>query len=791
MDQQKTYPLDITISFHKIIEQYQEKLAHESSSISREYLENMLNYISGFPKLLEGIENAAELNKYKVPIKILLRDLFPEILSNNEIKAVSIPFHDFVFNSTDKFKTILERAGKDYELNISNLDDDLDYIYACIKILNNYYGYNLDFSRFLFYDIPDDNGIKRHYRIDLDWEFMDIYPKEDFKDVTDEDVDLLIQNMEDIDLWKKIFPPKSWVFKGFTIITLTDVTVDEAISDLKSTLLKREASREEELKKFEEIFRSIYKIPDLKIGYGVFNEHSSTYEQLGGKCVSGFILDAESEEECRKGLCDDSFRALMKEHSYFAISNVKAYAKATSHNLLSRNLEAEGAKSAIIAPIAKNRELLGVLELISYKKNELNSVNARKLEDILPYIVTAVERNKTEFENRVKAVIQNECTAIHPSVLWIFEREARNFIKGMDEDGMATFQDIAFANVHPLYGQIDIVASSEVRNEAIQRDFLYQLELMNEIIDMAYELQPLPIYEQSILRIEEFRKDLQENLSASSEQKVYNLLQKEINPLLDHLKKQTPELKRKIKEYQDKLDPKTGIIYDHRKNYDEAVQQTNRAMARYIDRKQVEAQRAFPHYFERYKTDGVEHSIYIGGALVDKKHKPFDDIYLYNIRLWQLSTMCEMENRFYEVQENLPIALEAASLILVFSSTISIRYRMDEKKFDVDGAYNARYEIIKKRIDKACVKGSEERVTQKGKLAIVYSQRSDEREYLRYIKYLQLKKYLGEKVELLELEDVQGVIGLKAIRVEVLYHTSTQDNEEKVITYEDLMKELS
>ena len=161
------------------------------------------------------------------------------------------------------------------------------------------------------------------------------------------------------------------------------------------------------------------------------------------------------------------------------------------------------------------------------------------------------------------------------------------------------------------------------------------------------------------------------------------------------------------------------------------------------------------------------------------------------MRLWQLSTMCEMENRFYEVQENLPLTLEAASLILVFSSTISIRYRMDEKKFDVDGAYNARYEIIKKRIDKACVKGTDERITQKGKLAIVYSQRSDEREYLRYIKYLQLKKYLGKKVELLELEDVQGVIGLKAIRVEVLYHTSTQSNEEKVITYDDLMKELS
>ena len=785
------YPLDIVISFHKIIEKYKDKLRNESSSISKEYLENMLEYISAFPKLSEGIDNAQELNKYKDPIKILLRDLFPEILSNSEIKAVSIPFHDFVFNSTEKFKSILDKAGKDFELNISNLDETLDYLYACIKILNTYYGYNLDFSRHLYYDIPDENSIKRHYRIDLDWEFMEILPKEGFKDITDEDVDLLIQNMEDLELWKKYFPPKSWIFKGFTIITLTDVTVDEAISDLKTTLLQRDASREEELRKFEDIFRSIYKVPDLKVGYAVFNEHNSTYEQLGGNCVSGFILEADSEEECRKGLCEESFRVLIKEHGYFAISSVKAYAKASSTNLLAKNLEAEGAKSAIIAPIAKNGELLGVLELISYKKNELNSVNARKLEDILPYIVTAVGRNKTEFENRVKAVIQNECTAIHPSVLWIFEREARNYIRGIEEDGLATFQDIAFKNVHPLYGQIDIVASSEVRNESIQKDFLFQLDLLNEIIDLAYERQSLPIYEQARFRIEEFRNDLQENLSASSEQKVYNLLQKEINPLLEHLKKQTPRLKKKIKEYQEKVDQNTGIIYDHRKNYDEAVQQTNRAMARYIDRKQVEAQRAFPHYFERYKTDGVEHSIYIGASLVHEKHKPFDDIYLYNMRLWQLSTMCEMENRFYEVQENLPIALEAASLILVFNSTISIRYRMDEKKFDVDGAYNARYEIIKKRIDKACVKGTNERITQKGKLAIVYSQRSDEREYLRYIKYLQLKNYLGEKVELLELEDVQGVIGLKAIRVEVLYHTTAQDNEEKVITYEDLMKELS
>ena len=204
----------------------------------------------------------------------------------------------------------------------------------------------------------------------------------------------------------------------------------------------------------------------------------------------------------------------------------------------------------------------------------------------------------------------------------------------------------------------------------------------------------------------------------------------------------------------------------------------------------MDAQEIYPHYFERYKTDGVEHNIYIGASLTNNRAKPFDEVYLFNLRLWQLTTMCEMENRFYQIQENMPLKLEAASLILVYNSTLSIRYRMDEKQFDVDGTYNARYEIIKKRIDKASVKGSEERITQKGKIAIVYSNRRDEREYLRYIKYLQAKKYLGTNVEMLELEDVQGVIGLKAIRVDVLYHLADQNNEEQIFTYDDLQKVL-
>jgi hypothetical protein len=113
---------------------------------------------------------------------------------------------------------------------------------------------------------------------------------------------------------------------------------------------------------------------------------------------------------------------------------------------------------------------------------------------------------------------------------------------------------------------------------------------------------------------------------------------------------------------------------------------------------------------------------------------------------------------------------------------------MDEKQFDVDGTYNARYEIIKKRIDKSYIKGTNERLTQKGKLSIVYSQKKDELEYLRYISFLKSKGYFTNNIEIVDLEGLQGVSGLKAIRAEILYKKNSED--EKTFTYEDLMEEL-
>jgi hypothetical protein len=133
--------------------------------------------------------------------------------------------------------------------------------------------------------------------------------------------------------------------------------------------------------------------------------------------------------------------------------------------------------------------------------------------------------------------------------------------------------------------------------------------------------------------------------------------------------------------------------------------------------------------------------------------------------------------------------MEICSLILVHSQPLSIRFRMEEKRFDVDGAYNARYEIIKKRIDKAIVKETGERLTQPGKIAIIYSHEKEAKEYINYIHYLQFINFISSEIEWLTLKDLQGTTGLKALRVSVLYNKASDGiNDSKAI---ELLKEIS
>jgi len=65
------------------------------------------------------------------------------------------------------------------------------------------------------------------------------------------------------------------------------------------------------------------------------------------------------------------------------------------------------------------------------------------------------------------------------------------------------------------------------------------------------------------------------------------------------------------------------------------------------------------------------------------------------------------------------------------------------------------------------VRGSRERLTQPGRIAVVYSHPREGEEVQQHIDYLQSRGNLKDDLEVLDLEDLPGVRGLKALRVGV------------------------
>ncbi|MEC3906772.1 GAF domain-containing protein [Tamlana sp. 2201CG12-4] len=779
-------PLQLKISFNKLFEEY-ETLAKSKDQFIAAKAKSILKIASDYPELRDGFEDVSVFKKREQEISVILQDTFTPLLTKNEIKTASVPFHNLTFNTSERFKNIIKNAGDDFELQIKNMPEDDTYIIACTIILGFCYGYSLNFKRPFYYEIPDANGILRYYKILYNADFCEITPTEKAKKITQADYDELLDSFDNIDLWKEKFPPNSYVFNGFVISNMFDVTDDQSISNIKSSLIGESTKKGAEfMEDFHKVFRSLLGINDIKVGVSIYNEEENTFNRFYGEGVESFLLGDHESNNCSTALCDWSYNKLLKEHKYLSISDVdKVLEKAKSCAPQIASLHKQGIKSAILAPIANEDGLMGILEIVSQKPQVLNSINANKLGDIMPFIVSTIKRSKTEEENLIEAIIQKECTSIHPSVKWRFAKEAERFIKAKMKGLEPSFKTITFDNVYPLFGQIDIKGSSEARNRATFQDLTLQLKAAKNIFEKALQINTLPIYEQFIHQIDDYQKGLEEQFQVDSEQQISEFFKQDIEPALSHLNT-IEALKETIEAYYDIIDDKVNMLYRYRKDYDDTITMINKEMASLLDKKQTDAQAMYPHYFERFKTDGVEHNMYIGESIT--KENSFNPIYLYNLRLWQLQIMCEMENAYYQMQSDFPVALDVASMVLVFNQPLSISFRMDEKQFDVDGTYNARYEIVKKRVDKAFIKGTNQRITQKGKISIVYSQKQDELEYLRYIKFLQSKHYLDTDVEIVELQDLQAVTGLKAIRVSVLYHKNEDDKS--FYTYDDLMKEL-
>ncbi|OPG94840.1 hypothetical protein B2I21_29285, partial [Chryseobacterium mucoviscidosis] len=116
--------------------------------------------------------------------------------------------------------------------------------------------------------------------------------------------------------------------------------------------------------------------------------------------------------------------------------------------------------------------------------------------------------------------------------------------------------------------------------------------------------------------------ELNNEIKADSEQRFQGLLRDEIHPYLQAKLevKSSSEVKAKIKDYFAQVFSQTDLFYTHRKSLDDSITLVNRKLADVLDEAQIQAQQIFPHYYERFKSDGVEHNLYTGQNIAPDLH---------------------------------------------------------------------------------------------------------------------------------------------------------------------------
>ena len=718
------------------------------------------------PELLGVIDDPAVLERHRDLLDTLMVAIFPPAAWDASFGAATIPFRMQAFYATPPMERLLlnERGGVRGRVNLdAGMVTAMRRASVYALILRRLYGLDVELDYPIILSVPDpDTGLERHFRVLLDPQFIDVTARGPLPPLGEELRSELRANLLDAARLESLLPADLFVFRGFGVFTAVDVTDQEVLSALKRDLIDRESIvSEARFLGLQDRLRTLFRRPGLRIALGAIDGDRVLILNYGARHEHACIF-ADSAHHQTSDFAGTVFERAVRTGRPVIVDDLTRLDDGTC---IERQIADTGARTFVVAPLHYQNKVIGTLDLSLPAPGDFDASKLPKLHEVLPLFAMAVRRSMDEFNARIQTEIKERFTAIHPVVEWRFRQAVLEELERDAEASGVELRPIVFDDVHPLYALSDIRGSSTQRALAIQSDLLTQLRLARDVVEAAHDARRLPALDHLRYRVDQHLARIGHDLNAGDEVATVSFLRTEVEALFEHLATFGEAVTQRIAAYRAALDAARGTVYRQRRLFEDSVTRLTETISSYLDLEEEAAQSMVPHYFEKQNSDGVDHQIYVGGSLLEDGR--FDPLYLKSLRLWQLMVVCGIAARADGLARELPLPLEVSHLVLVQHTPLAIRFRADEKRFDVDGAYDMRYEIVKKRIDKALVKGARERLTQPGRIAIVYSQAAEAAEYRGYLDYLHHLGYVAAEVEDLELDELQGVHGLRALRAAV------------------------
>jgi len=765
------------LSFQPLLNVWKE-IAAENVSVGSATCKEILDRFSQHAELSGEIEDYKLLDENQQLIKQAMSTVFPVIMSlKDNLYAVTVPFENKVIFASPEFDASFVDENSNYILPLSKQVEEniaagrLKLAYK--MILGKFYGIELsgDNSFICAYPEPKED-IHNYFELEWDPRFVDITTAMDLPTLSNEfkwhhsDEPIIYSEL------LELLPLNQFVFEGVMIVYLRQVTEREAINKIRKILRDENALTNANcIAEIEQQLRYLLNMREIKVAitsfYNIEREISFTAFNNNTR-----FFDDVSEAQHR--ILSQSVKNLVSHLGSYVWSENNH--QKNLEKKLNEYLQRKGWQTVLFSPLHNNDEIIGSVGLFSKTSLDFDGVRLAKLKRVSELLQVALQQSHQHYENHVNRLIKEYFTAVQESVEWRFHDAAVRYLSGVREGKDAKMEPIIFDAVYPLYGIIDIRNSSGERNRGVQQDLLQQLNWVRDILLSAQQEGSFLLLEQVLSRLEEYLASTANFLFTADEQAIYSFLKNEVVELFKALKNHSVSLASEIHKYFNTIDKQLFILNSHRIQFEKSVAEINNTIVQLMEREQMDAQKIYPHYFERFVSDGVDFNIYVGQSITP--HKKYSKVYLKNLRLWQLNFLATTAQRIHKLIPDLPVSLETAQLLLVYNEPISIRFRTAERKFDVEGVHYAQYEIIKKRIDKAQIKKKNERLTQPGTIAIVYSGEQEANEYMQYIDFFQKRQLLDGPVEKLELEELQGVSGLRALRVPVVLDPTKQSEEE-------------
>jgi len=760
---------DIKLSLKPFIDFIKERMSREKTAKINFY-NYLLAQFTMYPELMYPI-SPENTSKYNHLFELIYTALSPVINDEKEqLWALSKPVSPCFYYGTDAFYAVLLDKEKETLKTGLSLPSTKEMEKSVLRtfynlILQKFYNFSLSGQAYTIKSIIDqETHLLTYYRLNTDTRFLDIQCNGKLPELTLQHAkDYMQDEANSLEILAALLPSELFSIQGIAIVSLTDVTAEYALEAIKSTIIEHNQCMEGwNSSVISTALKSLVGSNAVEFGllpYVKLNKKTLLYSHVGFQSV---II----EQAKQNGMPESDYIALVDtfvDHPRSLIfPNIKLE-KSFDYPFL-QLIADHGIHSYALFPLFYNAKLVGCLELYTHDPDVFNGNTLSKIEAAFPLLAQLYQNIIVDFNTEIMTIVTDKFTALQPSVQWRFYQAAYDYMKSGNWEKNLPIESVYFKDVHPFYGAIDIKNSSIKRNLMIRKDLYAHFEILKITLKKLEREIPEGLKDGFLKKYASLQDQDFDQLTDREILKVDDYLQRQLPPYFNLLRDIYPESVHLLDEYFNLTQP-GGKIFENRDHYELSMQMINHAVNRSLDEFNTELQGIYPCYFEKFRSDGVEFDIYLGQSITpDIK---FNMELLADFRLRQLKVIAEIARITMNLTAHLPIPLETTQLIFVYENLIDISFRIDEQRFDVEGSYNIRYEMVKKRIDKAHIKDSDERVTQPGKIAIVYFNSAEAQEYIKYIYQLQDQGLLTDLIEYIEVEELQGVEGLKALRVEV------------------------